>query len=292
MAADFAKARSPEPPAAQAAAGRRRRTALWTMAAAAVAAVAWQASTLVSPLPADAQAQSSSAADIAGSPFEPDREAFRAEVRAYLLDNPEVLVEALQAFEARQQALADAQARAQIAGALEEIEQDGFSFVAGNPEGDVTVVEFLDYNCGFCKRAHGEVKALLDGDPNIRYVIKEFPILGPSSVFAGRAALAALAIDDGAHYLDFHNSMMEHTGQLTEADVQGYAEAVGLDWSAVQAGMEEPEVDQRLSSTYDLAARIGVNGTPAFVIGGEFIGGFAPAARLAEVVEDVRSASQ
>ncbi len=122
-----------------------------------------------------------------------ERQLFRAEVRAYLLDNPEVLIEAISVLEARQQ-------QAQINGDLalvaqysEAIFNDGYSFVGGNPDGDITIVEFLDYRCGFCKRAFPEVTELIASDGNIRFVIKEYPILGEQSTLASRFALSVRA---------------------------------------------------------------------------------------------------
>ena len=144
-----------------------------------------------------------------------ERAAFQAEVRAYIMENPEVLREALtvlQQREQRQELLNDvALARANT----EALFNDGHSFVGGNPDGDITIVEFMDYRCGFCKRAFPEVQDVLSTDANIRYIIKEFPILGDASVLASRYAIATQLVAGDEAYEGVHNTLMEFQGDIT-----------------------------------------------------------------------------
>lgn len=261
--------------------------------ACALLAVSLRAPTPLSAPPAAAQ----SAADTGYT--EAEREALRSEVRAFLLEHPEILEEMARELENRRRVEAARITEGALLANSAEIYADGFSYVGGNPEGDVTLVEFLDYNCGFCKRAHGEVATLLENDPNIRYVIKEFPILGPESEFAGRAALAALKQDDGSRYFQFHDAMMSHRGRLSETLVRSMAADAGLDWTALEQDMASAEISTQIERTYTLAQTLQINGTPAFIVAssdgagdfglGEVVRGYVPAARLAELADAARA---
>ena len=162
---------------------------------------------LLAPLTALLLASGAQAADLENM-TDADRAAFGAQVRAYLLENPEVIMEAVQVLEERQ---ANEQAQgdvALVANNAAAIFADGYSWVGGNPEGDITVVEFLDYRCSFCRRAHPEVLDLVQGDGNIRYIVKEFPILGENSVLSSRFALAVRAVAGDEAYAEANASLM------------------------------------------------------------------------------------
>ena len=217
-----------------------------------------------------------------------ERSVLRSEVRAYLLEHPEVLMEALQVLEARRKEAAEAAALTMVSDNADEIFNDGYSFVGGNPDGDITMVEFLDYNCGYCKKSHDEVKALLKQDGNIRFVVKEFPILGPTSRTAAKAAMAALRQDDGAKYLEFSDAMMSNRGALTDDQIWFYAADAGLDVDRLRADAESAEVQAELDRTYQLARKLEINGTPAFVIGDKMVRGFIPLEQMMQTVADAR----
>ena len=219
---------------------------------------------------------------------EEERTAIRAEIRAYLLEEPEIMIEVMRELEARQQAAERRRAEQALSTLAPQIYDDGFSYVGGNPDGDVTLVEFLDYRCGFCKRAHAEVATLLEADPNIRLIVKEFPILGPDSEFASRAAFAAMSQQDGALYKAFSDALMEER-QVDRNSVKRIAGEVGLDWAAIEAEMDSPEVSAKIEQNYQLALEI--NGTPAFIIGGEVIRGYVEANVLIEQAEVARSSN-
>lgn len=219
-----------------------------------------------------------------------EREAFRKEVRAYLLDNPEVIFEAIQILEQRR---ADETAEADrniVAANADALFNDGYSYVGGNPDGDVTVVEFLDYRCGYCKRAHPEVEELLERDPNVRLVVKEFPILGPDSVVAGKMALAALEID-AENFAALHDALMTYDGQLTEAAAYQIAATHGYDVKALKELAGSQEIDDRLNKNYRVAQALGLQGTPAFIIGDQVVRGYLPIDEMLAAVERQRSAS-
>ncbi|MEO1686340.1 MAG: DsbA family protein [Pseudomonadota bacterium] len=243
------------------------------LAAAAFALVA----PLLAPLPAAAQMQPE------------DRAILRSEIRSYLLEHPEIIMEVLEVLEQRRR---DAEATADrdlVARHMDRLEDDGFSFVAGNPDGDVTVVEFLDYNCGFCKRAHADVRELIETDPGLRYVVKEFPILGPTSRLAAQAALAATYQDDGRRYMAFNDLLMKHNGQLSERALFSIADDAGLNVRQLRRDMERPEIDERLAQTYQLARAMRIEGTPSFVIGGQLVRGYIPLPQLREAVAAERA---
>lgn len=216
-------------------------------------------------------------------------EAIGAEVRRYILDHPEVIIEAMRVLEERRR-LEDEDRRRQVMERLgDEIRNDGYSFVGGNPDGDITMVEFSDYRCGYCKRAHPQVRQLLKDDPNIRYVIKEFPILGPDSVLAAKAALAALEQDDGEHYFAFNDALMTQGGAMSKEMILRTAARVGLDADDLDEAMEDPELQARIDRTYALAEQLGISGTPSFIIGDQIVPGYVEASTMAQIVAQQRA---
>ena len=239
---------------------------------------------LVAPAPAAAQTALSDAMSL-----DPEgRAVLRSEIRKYLLEHPEVIMEAVKVLEDRREAAEATEARDMVSSHRDEIFDDGYSHVAGNPEGDVTVVEFIDYNCGYCKKAHADVRKLVETDAGLRYVVKEFPILGPTSVTAAKAALAARAQQDGKLYMAFNDALMGHRGALTDAQIWSIAEEVGLDVDALQAEAESDEIKSQIERTYELAKKLQIQGTPTFVIGEELVRGYAPLDHMREVVAAAR----
>lgn len=214
-----------------------------------------------------------------------EREAFRAEVRAYLLDNPEVLAEAINELQNRQ-AEAAAKGDAELVKAnAEDLFNDGYSFVGGNPEGSLTIVEFLDYRCGYCRKAHAEVAELVSSDGDIRYVVKEFPILGDQSVVASRFAIAALQSLGAEAYEKINAGFYESfRGDVTVETLTAFATELGLDSAAIFAKMNAPEVTKIIEENHRLAQRMQVSGTPTFVMGGQMLRGYAPLEAMREIV--------
>ena len=218
-----------------------------------------------------------------------ERDAFRAEVRAYLLDNPEVIVEAIDILEARQAEQARLQDLELVAANADDLFESPSSFVGGNPDGDITVVEFLDYRCGYCKRAHPEVAALVNADPNIRYVIKEFPILGEESVIASRYAIAVQQVAGDEAYYNVHNTLMEFQGDFSDANLERVSTAYGLDHDAVVAAMDSEEVTAVIYENRLLAQKLSISGTPSFVFENQMVRGYVPLAQMERIVDTARS---
>lgn len=212
-------------------------------------------------------------------------ERIKALVAEALRENPELILEALQALEQRQ---ADAQAAAAASVLTDEhalLERDPNAPVLGNPDGDVTVVEFFDYNCPYCKRAMPEVDALLAEDGNIRLVLREWPILSEGSAFAARAALASRK---QGQYAEMHNALMGMRGKVEAETVLRIAGEVGLDVEKLKADMQSPEVEKHIATSMRLAEALGFNGTPSFVVGEQLIPGFVEKAQLVETVAAAR----
>ena len=218
------------------------------------------------------------------------RTALRSEIRDYLMENPEVIMEALRELEKRRRTAEQAAEKDLVADLKSELTDDGYSHVAGAADGDVTVVEFLDYNCGYCKRAHEDVKALVRMDGNIRYVIKEFPILGEGSMTASRAAMAAQL--QGADYYEFHDALMSHRGRIDMNVVERLARASDVDVDRMKADMDDPKITERILRNRKLAQQLRIEGTPTFVIGGKVVRGYVPLQKLEEEVKAVRDAAE
>ncbi len=223
-----------------------------------------------------------------GAMTDEEREAFRAEIRAYLLDNPEVLTEAISVLESREAQRQVEADRALVAENLDAIVDDGHSWVGGNPDGDVTVVEFMDYRCGYCRRAHPEVEDLVEGDGNVRFVLKEFPILGPQSEMASRFAIAVHQLHGDDAYKDVHDALMVLESDIDQTALSRLAEGLALDPAPILERMAAPEVNAVLDANFALAQALGISGTPTFVMGGGMLRGYAPLQTLQAIVEEER----
>lgn len=219
----------------------------------------------------------------------PESAAFGEAVRDYLMENPGVLMEVIAALEAQQ---ADAQAEGDSALVLAnaaDIYEDGFSWVGGNPEGSLTVVEFIDYRCGYCRKAHSEVLDLVKSDGDIRYVVKEFPILGEESVIASRFAVSALRVAGPEAYEAIHNGLYtDFRGAVTAERLAAFATDLGFDGAAIAAGMDAPEVAEVLNANHQLGQRLRIEGTPTFVMGDRMLRGYVPLEGMRAMVADLR----
>ncbi|NAZ35333.1 DsbA family protein [Rubellimicrobium sp. CFH 75288] len=218
-----------------------------------------------------------------------EREAFRAEVRAYLLENPEVLMEAIGVLEAREQEAQAAADAALVAANRDAAEGDGHAWVGGNPDGDVTLVEFFDYRCGYCRRAFEDVEGLVAGDGNIRFVLRELPILGEQSLLAARFALTVRELHGDEAYKDAHDALMALRTDVTSETLSRLAEGLGLEPAPILAAMDSPAVTETIESNRLLAQRLRISGTPTFLIGGRIVRGYVPASVMEGIVADARA---
>lgn len=229
-----------------------------------------------------------STAPVAMAQFDDTEEAaIRLIVRNYLIDNPEVLIEALQIYQARQEQ-ADAQAQQDAVANLGDRLFESTSPSIGPADAGVTLVEFFDYNCGFCKRSLEDIQTLIDTDDDLRVVFKEIPILGPTSLTAARAALASR---EQGLYSEYHIALMAHRGTHTEESIFVLAAEVGLDVDQLRVDMESDAVSQEISDNLQLAEAIGVRGTPAFVVGNRVIPGAVGLDALEDAIDRIRQES-
>lgn len=217
-----------------------------------------------------------------------ERAAFRGEIRDYLLENPEVLLEAIAVLEQRQAQAESVQDSAMVISNAEAIFESPHDWEGGNPDGDIVLVEFMDYRCGYCRRAQPEVDRLISTDGNIRYIVKEFPILGDESVMASRFAISTLQnLGDEAYEL-VHVALMQMRGDVTEDSLTRLAESLELDAETILAGMDSPEVDEVISANHALAGILQISGTPTFVMNDQLLRGYAPYEGMAAMVAELR----
>ncbi|QKV18012.1 DsbA family protein [Oricola thermophila] len=216
-----------------------------------------------------------------------ERKEIETIVRDYLLANPEVLLEVQQALTAKQMAEQRDQQQKAIASKSDSIFGDSRDPVLGNPEGNVTIVEFFDYNCGYCKRALTDMVSMMEGDSELRFVLKEFPILGPESEEAHRVAFAFHDLHPD-RYTEFHLRLLGGEGRANEESAMRIALDLGADEAALRRQMEDDSVIERIRDTYQLATELGISGTPAYVIGDEVVSGALGEEVLATKVANVR----
>ncbi|MDY0883708.1 DsbA family protein [Dongia soli] len=206
-------------------------------------------------------------------------------IEQYLLDHPEVIVKAVGRLQQKQAAAKDADFQTTIASQQQQLFNSLSSPVLGNPKGDVTMVEFFDYKCPYCKRVADDVIKLIEDDPNVRVVFKEFPILGPDSQVA---ALAALAANKQGRYSAFHKAAMKHRGAFTKDVVVQIGKDVGLDTDKLQSDMTDPALMAEIEANRAMADKLGIDGTPGFIIGTQKVPGAITLDDMKQLVSKAR----
>lgn len=228
------------------------------------------------------QPQSTSLAQ--GSSFSDDQtEEVKGLVREYILENPEIIAEAITLLQAKQETQKAERQQATLLELQPKLQNPPEQTVIGNPDGKVTVVEFFDYNCGYCKSMFETVQKSLRQNDDIRLVLIEFPILGPNSITATKAALAAREQD---LYGPFHQAMILHRGNLNESTIMTLARGVGLNIDELKADMKDPDLDKIIARNRDMAQQLEINGTPAFLIGSTLVPGAVSLEQFNQLVED------
>lgn len=202
-------------------------------------------------------------------------------------ENPGIVFEAARLFEEQEQANQALVAAQVLKAEKETLERDTNAPVLGNPDGDVTMVEFFDYNCPYCRRVKPEMEALLAADDNVRVVYREWPILGEGSVFAARAALASRS---QGKYEEFHWALMQLKQRAEETTIIRVAEDIGLDVAQLRRDMNAPEIEEHIQTSKRLAQSLGFSGTPSFVIGNSLAPGLIQADQMIELVDEARAA--
>lgn len=207
-------------------------------------------------------------------------------IRDYLLSHPELLKDMSQILEEKEKLAEEEQRKSALVSNAEQIFHDKSDFVAGNPDGKVTMVEFFDYNCGWCKKGFPEVLALIESDKDLKFVLKEFPIFGGDSDYAAKAAIAA---GKQGKYWDLHKAMFSHEGKVTKEAVGEIAATLGLDMDQLKKDMDDPATTEILARNRNLAQSLAINGTPAFIIDDKLVPGYLPKEELAAAINEVRA---
>ena len=209
-------------------------------------------------------------------------------VRNYLISHPEVLLDAMNALEAKRADQQSSAQKAAIGSLSDRLTTSPKGTVLGNPDGDVTVVEFFDYNCGYCRHALADMDALLKKDPNVRFVLKEIPVLGPDSVAASHVSLAFREVAPDK-YGAFHRELLGSHGVANEARALDVAADQGVDEKAIRKAMKSPAVTKALADANEMANRLAIGGTPSYVIGDLVVPGAVGVDGLESAVSNIRS---
>ncbi len=208
-------------------------------------------------------------------------------IHDYLMKNPEVIRDAVQELQKREEAKAEQARQDAISGDASPLFNSPHQVVLGNPKGDVTLVEFFDYNCGYCKRALGDMQKLLKTDTKLRVVLKEFPVLGPGSVEAAQVAIAVRQLAP-EKYEEFHDKLLGQHGQANKASATKVALSLGLDKDALEKAEKAPEVETTLHEVYGLADSLNLTGTPSYVIANDVVVGAVGYDQLESMISSVR----
>jgi len=208
-------------------------------------------------------------------------------VREYMLKNPELLQEVVSELEKRQQAAKTGDRAKVLAEMKDIIFNSPRGVVIGNPKGDVTLVEFFDYNCGYCRQALKDVEKLIKADPNLKVVLREFPVLGPQSVEAAQVAVAVRMVAPDK-YLAFHQALLNGRGQVDRAKALAAAKEVGIDTALLQKQATSPELNATLDESMKIAQGLGLDGTPSFVVGDDVIVGAVGYDKLKQATDAAR----
>jgi protein-disulfide isomerase len=219
----------------------------------------------------------------------PQRTEIERIIKEYLVSHPEVLQDAMAELEKRQQAAEAEKSKVTIKSNAQEIFSSARQVTIGNPEGDVVLVEFFDYNCGYCKRALSDLLGIMKSDPKLKVVLKEFPVLGPGSVEAAQVAVAVRMQDKtGKKYLEFHQKLLSGRGQVDRARALAVAKEVGLDMARIEKDMTSDEAKATINENLKLAETLGMNGTPSYVVGSEVVIGAVGLESLQQKVNTAR----
>jgi len=214
------------------------------------------------------------------------QEAVKELVKSYLVENPEVVIDAIQAWKLKQAAVQEEQQKQALAVLNESLKEDTTTPFLGNEKAQSVIVEFSDYNCPYCKRTFPGIKELLATDADIKIMMMEFPVLGPMSEYAAKAALAAHI---QGKYAAFHEGMMDTGTRLDENGVLGVAQKAGLDLVKLKQDMNAPDVLKQLESNALMAQMLGISGTPAFVIGDQLVPGAMSKDKIKALVDESRA---
>ena len=218
-----------------------------------------------------------------------DRKVLQKEIRRYILENPDIIFEAADIVRKREAALEVQEDEELIQSNFHEIFYDNYSYVGGNPDGDITIVEFVDYKCGYCRKAAELVRELIAKDANIRFVVKEFPILGEASLVSSKFAIAVKNIGGPEKYKVVHDILLALAAEPTEIYLRRIAKELELNPEELFEAMQSDLVAQEIDQTGELAQKLQISGTPTFILGDQFLRGFVPLEILSKAIQSERT---
>lgn len=207
-------------------------------------------------------------------------------IKSYLLENGETVIESVNKYQEKQAEEQQAEAREKAKEFMKTAEKSDEFPVAGNVKGDVTIVEFFDYNCGYCRRALEEIQKVIKKDDNVKVVLVDMPILGPSSTEAAKWSLAA---ENQGKYWEYHTKIMNFSGEKNAKNLEKIAKDIGLDVKQLKKDKDSEEIEERLNQNIEEAQKIGIRGTPGFIIGDDISPGFMPSNEIHNIVKKIRS---
>ena len=218
-----------------------------------------------------------------------DRKVLQKEIRRYILENPDIIFEAADIVRKREAALEVQEDEELIQSNFNEIFYDNYSYVGGNPDGDITIVEFVDYKCGYCRKAAEVVRELITKDDNIRFVVKEFPILGEASLVSSKFAIAVKNIGGPEKYKAVHDILLALAAEPTEIYLRRIAKELELNPEELFEAMQSDLVAQEIDQTGELAQKLQISGTPTFILGDQFLRGYVPLEILSKAIQSERT---
>lgn len=231
------------------------------------------------------------AAAAPAAPSSINKEEMGAFIRSYLMENPEIISDALEALKKKEMENMKVESGKAIKDNFAALTQNPDVPSVGNPKADITVVEFFDYHCGYCKHMLPTIQEVMKKDPNVRFVFQEFPILSDDSKEAAKAALAAWKIAP-KKYFEYHTALMKMTGKFDKDALAAAAEKVGIDGNKLKEEMAKPAIEEQLNKTRALATKLQVRGTPAIVVGSEFAPGAIDTQELERLIQAARDAKK
>jgi protein-disulfide isomerase len=217
-----------------------------------------------------------------------ERLIFRKEVRDYLLSNPEIILESIDLLKKRQARIEEESDQELVINNFDLILNDGYSYVGGAKDAQLTIVEFLDYQCGYCRQAHKDIKAILLDNNDLRYIIKEFPILGAKSLLSAKAASVILKQEGNRVYEKFSDKLMTHTGDINSSILKKIAKSVGSKVTNLETAIQTKEINSQIKKTNELARILKIQGTPTFIIGTQMIRGYIARDQLQQLIDKAR----
>jgi protein-disulfide isomerase len=216
------------------------------------------------------------------------KEFIHSEIRDYLLNNPEVILESLKRYERKITNLDSDSEQSLVDSQFVELTQDRFSYVGGNKNGSINIVAFFDYKCGYCKRANAELSELILENKDVRFILKEFPILGQESLIAAQASIVVLMDQGDNVYKAFTDKILTHSGNISIKTIRTLLESVGGDSTDIESKMKRKTVSTIINANYNLAKKLNINGTPTFIIGRNIVRGYRDKNKLQELINKIK----